>query len=63
MRLLTAKETAMLLQVSLPRVYELARLNLIPAVRLGRQIRFNEEALREWAAQGGTQKGDVRDAA
>lgn len=54
MRLLTAKQTAELLQVALPRVYELARLNLIPCVRMGRQIRFDENALREWVARGGT---------
>ncbi len=54
MRLLTAKETAELLQVKLPRVYELARLNLIPAVRMGRQVRFNEDSLREWASRGGS---------
>jgi excisionase family DNA binding protein len=54
MRLLTAKQTAELLQVALPRVYELARAGLIPCVRMGRQIRFNEDALREWAARSGT---------
>lgn len=54
MRLLTAKQTAELLQVTLPRVYELARTGLIPSVRMGRQIRFNEEALRVWAANGGS---------
>jgi excisionase family DNA binding protein len=54
MRLLTAKQTAELLQVTLPRVYELARTGLIPSVRMGRQIRFNEEALRAWAANGGS---------
>jgi putative molybdopterin biosynthesis protein len=54
MHLLTAKETAEVLKVSLPRVYELARTGLIPCVRMGRQIRFDEEKLREWAAQGGS---------
>lgn len=53
MRLLTAKQTAELLQVAVPRVYELARQNLIPCVRMGRQLRFDENALREWAARGG----------
>lgn len=53
MRLLTAKQTAELLQVTLSRVYELARIGLIPCVRMGRQIRFDEAALREWVAQGG----------
>lgn len=54
MRLLTAKEVSVALQIPLARVYELARQNLIPSVRLGRQIRFDENALREWAARGGT---------
>ena len=54
MRLLTAKETAGVLQVTLPRVYELARLGLIPSVRMGRQIRFDEDKLREWATRGGS---------
>lgn len=51
--LLTAKQTAALLQVSLPRVYELARIGLIPCVRIGRQVRFDEAELREWVARGG----------
>jgi excisionase family DNA binding protein len=37
------------------RVYELARLNWIPSVRLGRQVRFDPAALEEWAKRGGTQ--------
>lgn len=56
MRLLTAKETAEILKVALPRVYELARAGLIPCVRMGRQIRFDEGALREWVDRGGTTK-------
>ncbi len=70
MRLLTAKQTAQILQVALPRVYELARERAIPSVRVGdRQIRFEESVLREWVANGGSlqaggaQKGDVREAA
>lgn len=54
MRLLTAKETAEILKVALPRVYELARAGMIPCVRMGRQIRFDQAALSEWAARGGT---------
>ena len=54
MRLLTAQEVSDLLQVPVARVYELVRLNLLPAVKLGeRQIRFNEEKLREWVERGG----------
>lgn len=62
MRFLTAKEVSILLQIPLARVYELARMNLIPNVRMGRQVRFNEEALREWAARGGSLEGIKSDA-
>lgn len=56
MRLLTAKQAAEFLQVTLPRAYELARgvLPLGVVVRIGRQVRFNEDALRQWAARGGS---------
>lgn len=56
MRLLTAKQASVVLQVTLPRVYELARGIFPPGVvvRMGRQVRFSEEALREWAARGGS---------
>jgi excisionase family DNA binding protein len=65
MRLLTAKQTAELLQVTLPRVYELARSGLIPCVRMGRQIRFPESKLIEWIEQGGStlQTGEALEAA
>ncbi len=54
MRFLTAREVSVAMQIPLARVYELARMNLIPSVRMGRQVRFNEDALREWAARGGS---------
>jgi excisionase family DNA binding protein len=54
MRLITAKEVAAAMQIPLARVYELTRQNLIPCVRVGRQIRFDEDALRNWVARGGT---------
>lgn len=54
MRLIQAKRASEVLSVSLARLYELARLGIIPVVRLGpRQIRFDEEALTEWVKQGG----------
>ncbi len=37
--LLTIPEVAAILNVSVPRVYELIRLRLLPAVHLGRQVR------------------------
>jgi excisionase family DNA binding protein len=60
MRLLTAKEVSVAMRIPLARVYELARQNLMPCVRMGRQIRFDENALREWAARGGKVASDVQ---
>jgi excisionase family DNA binding protein len=57
LRLLSVGETAKILKVKDPRVYELARLKLLPAVRLGRQVRINEQRLREWIANGGSALG------
>lgn len=53
MRLLTAEDVAAILQLALPRVYELARSGKIPVVRVGRQVRFDEAALRRWIEAGG----------
>ena len=60
MRLIKAKQAAELLDVRLPRLYELARLGTIPSVRLGeKSIRFSETALQEFVERGGvTQNGD-----
>lgn len=55
MNLLTAAEVAEILRVSKARVYELARQGMLPALTLGqRQVRFDEAALREWIATGGS---------
>jgi excisionase family DNA binding protein len=40
--------------LSKQRIYECARLGLIPCVRIGRQVKFDEDALKEWARHGGT---------
>ena len=54
MRLVQARRASEVLSVSLARLYELARLGIIPVVRLGpRQIRFDEDALTEWVKNGG----------
>ncbi len=56
MRLLTARETAEVLNIRLPRIYELARANVIPCVKFGeKQIRFSETALKEFVERGGIQ--------
>ena len=58
MRLLTAKQVAGVLQVALARVYEMSRENLLPTVRMGRQVRYDEDALREWIRRGGSAQED-----
>ena len=52
-RLISAVQAAPILGVTTNRVYELVRLNLLPCVRLGRQVRIDEAALFEWIARGG----------
>ena len=54
MRLLSAREVAAMLNVRTARVYALSRARLLPAVRLGRQRRWDEDALRAFVARGGT---------
>ena len=54
MRLLTAKQVAGILQITQARVYEMSRENLLPTVRLGRQVRYDEDSLREWIKAGGS---------
>jgi len=54
MRLIKAKEAAELLDLRLPRLYELTRQRLIPSVRVGEKaIRFDEAALKEFIDRGG----------
>lgn len=53
LRLLTMKEVAERLGIKLQRAYEMARLGLLPVVRLGRQIRVEEGRLVSWIEGGG----------
>jgi excisionase family DNA binding protein len=54
MSLRKADYVSELLNIPKARVYELVRENVLPVVRIGeRQIRFDEEALRQWIANGG----------
>ena len=53
MRLLLVREVAEVLRVPRSRAYELVREGLIPSIRLGRQVRIEESALREWILAGG----------
>lgn len=51
--LLTIAEVAQLLSVSRARAYALARSNIVPVVRLGRQVRVHPERLQEFLREGG----------
>ena len=53
MRLLNAKKLAEVLEVSQARAYGLMRDGILPVVHLGRQVRVDEDALREFIAGGG----------
>ena len=54
-QILIADEVAELLRVDRQRVYELARRNAIPVIRVGeRQYRFDAEAIRHWIERGGS---------
>ncbi len=53
--ILIADEVAEMLRVDRQRVYELARRNAIPVIRVGeRQYRFDAEAIRQWMTRGGS---------
>ncbi len=56
MKLILVEETAEILQVSVQRVYEMVRTRVLPpgvAIRLGRQVRIDADALVEWLRNGG----------
>ena len=53
MDLLTVPEVADVLRVPRARAYDLVKQGLIPAVRVGRQIRVDAAALRRWIQAGG----------
>lgn len=59
--ILVADEVAELLRVDRQRVYELARRNAIPVIRLGeRQYRFDAEAIKRWIERGGKGESEVK---
>ena len=53
MKFLTVNEIAEIIGLSTARVYETIRRGLLPAVRIGRQVRVEEQAFREWVNNGG----------
>lgn len=53
LKLLNARQVAERFGMPVERVYALARQGLLPAVRLGRQVRFSAAALEEFVRNGG----------
>ena len=51
--MLAVEEVVLTLGMSKGRVYEMARVGILPVVRLGRQIRASEDKLAAWLEQGG----------
>ncbi|HLW59115.1 MAG TPA: helix-turn-helix domain-containing protein [bacterium] len=51
--LLRVPRVARVLDVHDHRVYKLIRNGVLPSVRLGRQVRVDEDALRDWIRRGG----------
>lgn len=52
-RLLRVSEISERLGITNQRTWELIRRGMLPAVRIGRQVRVDEDALEEWIRQGG----------
>jgi predicted DNA-binding transcriptional regulator AlpA len=53
----TARDIADLLNLPLPRIYEVTRKGYFPpgvVIRIGRQIRYNRESLLMWLQNGGS---------
>ena len=55
-RLLTARETAVILNLSVEAVWRYSRMGVLPTVHVGRQKRFDETEMREWKEKGGCQR-------
>ena len=53
MKFITVNKIAEQTELSTGRVYEMIRLGLLPAVRMGRQIRVEEQAFKDWINRGG----------
>lgn len=51
--LIRIAEVAELLNITQSRAYDLAREGIIPAVRIGRQLRFDSDRVQAWIESGG----------
>lgn len=52
-KLLKAEDVAEIFDMSIDRVYQLARAYIIPSVRIGRQLRFDPIQIDEFIKSGG----------
>lgn len=52
-KLETINYVVKILNISKQRAYELIRLNLIPSVKVGRQVRIDVDAFEHWIKKGG----------
>lgn len=52
-QLLTVEDVAQRLNTSNARIYDIVRSGHLSAVRIGRQLRFTDEAVDSYIAQGG----------
>lgn len=57
-KLLTVEEVAPMLKMSRQALYEAVRRGLVPAVKIGRRIRFDLDALETWLECGGSPLSD-----
>ena len=57
MALMKIPEVARVLDVPVDRCYALAREGVIPVVRIGRQVRVDQDQLDAWIAGGGRELG------
>lgn len=54
--LLKPKEAAAALSIGQRKLWELTNCGEIPSIRIGRQLRYDVDALREWIAQQSAQR-------
>ena len=57
--LLRMGEVAEILSISTERAYQLGRDGRLPVVRIGKHVRVNPEALKEWMDAGGSPLDDA----
>jgi excisionase family DNA binding protein len=53
-QLLRVEKVAEILDVKVWRVYDLVRMNLLPAVHMGKHIRIDPDVLEQWINNGGS---------